>query len=301
MSQFMIIFLVTFLSIGARGQDPLTLSSIDSLPSYYSVMDDDTSRVSLPFKFVLEKNTPDIAIPAEKGYYANKVSVYRMNTNKLIYEIVAVGNKLKESPGCSDSLQIADYNFDGFPDFRICNNSVSGKHTYYVYHLKRNTFIIEQTLSELHELTFDFEQKTATGKTEKKEFMGYPWNSPHPYYMETLQFDGIGLEKLTVTTTVYGGSTYPSTKCNYINQKRIYEGDSMALNMQKNNFLSKAVGAFKFQVEFNPEELKTSGERGAYVKKLQIFQGKRTVGDFEMQGNYLKEVPHWLDSLEIAD
>jgi hypothetical protein len=253
------------------------------------------------FKFVLEKNTPGIAIPSEKGYYANKISVYNQKDNKLIYSIVAVGNKLKESEGCGDSLQIADYNFDGYTDFRVCNNSMSGKHIYYIYHQKRNTFLIENTLTELYGLNFDFENKTAKGSTDRKEYQGYPWDSPYQYYMETLLFEGVKLENLTVTTTVYGGSSYISAKCKYINQKRIYQGDTIGLLLQRKNLLIKEVGPFKFEMEFNPEEYKTSGEKGAYVKVLNIFSRDRKVGRFEMHGNYLKEVPHWLDSMEIAD
>lgn len=253
------------------------------------------------FKFVLEKITPGIAIPAEKGYYANKISVYDFKNNQLIYTTVAVGNKLKETSGCSDSLQIADFNFDGFPDFKICNNSVAGKHIYYIYHKKRNTFIIEKTLTELHGLTFNFEQKIAKGNTERKEYMGYPWNSPYQYYMETLQFEGAALENLKITTTTYGSGTAVTAIAKYVNQKRMYEGDSLAIKIQKNNLLIKTVGPFKFELEFNPEEYKPSGEKGSYVKTLNIYEKERRVGHFEMHGNYLKEVPHWLDSLEIAD
>lgn len=254
-----------------------------------------------PFKFVLEKNTPLIAIPAGKGYYANKISVYDTNTEKLVYSMVAVGNRLKEMEGCSDSLQIADYNFDGYPDFRVCNNSVPGKHTYYIFHEKRKSFSIEYTLSELNGLSFDFENKTAKGSTDRKEFASYPWDSPYQYFMETLQFKGSGLENLTVTTTVCGSSSYLSAQCKYANQKRIYEGDTIGLMLQRKNLLIKEVGPFKFEIEFNPEEVKTSGEKGVYVKVLNIFKGERNVGHFEMHGNYLKEVPHWLDSMEIAD
>ncbi len=254
-----------------------------------------------PFKFVLEKNTPGIEIPAEKGYYANTISVHNQNDNKLIYSMVAIGNKLKESEVCFDSLQISDFNFDGYPDFRICNNSVPGKHTYYIYHSKRNTFLIEYTLTELNGLKFDFENKIAKGSTDRKEFTAYPWDSPYQYYMETLQFEGNKLENLTVTTTVYGGSTYLSAKCKYINQKRIYDSDTIALALQRQNLLIKEVSPFKFEMEFNPEEVKTSGEKGSYVKDLNIFKGERNVGHFTLHGNYQKEVPHWLDSMEIAD
>lgn len=254
-----------------------------------------------PFRFELERNYPDVELPAAKGYYANRISVYDLKNNQLIYNIIAVGNQLKETPGCADSLQTADYNFDGYPDFRVCNNSVPGKHTYYIFHEKRKTFSIEYTLSELNGLSFDFENKTAQGSTDRKEFASYPWDSPYQYYMETLQFKGIGLENLTVKTTVYGSSSYISAQCKYVNQKRIYEGDTIGLMLQRKNLLIKEVGPFKFEIEFNPEEVKTSGEKGAYVKVLNIFKGERNVGHFQMHGNYLKEVPHWLDSMEIAD
>jgi len=148
------------------------------------------STLRTPFKFILEKNCPGVELPAEKGFYANRISVYNLKNNELIYSMVAVGNKLKETSGCSDSMQIADYNFDGYPDFRVCNNSVAGKHTYYLYHKKRNTFVIENTLTELYSLQFDFENKTAKGNTDRKEYPGYPWNSPYQYYLENLIFDG---------------------------------------------------------------------------------------------------------------
>lgn len=254
-----------------------------------------------PFKFVLEKNTPGVELPAEKGYYANKILVYHLKDNKLIYSIVAVGNSLKEAGGCADSIQIADFNFDDYPDFRICNNSVAGKSTYYIYHKKRNTFIIEKTLTELNGLIFDFVNKTAKGSTDRKEFMGYPWNSPYQYYMETLQFEDKELENLTVITTTYGAGSHVTSKSKYINQKRMYDGDSLAIKIQKKNWLTKIVGPFKFEMEFNPEEYKPSSEKGSYVKVLNIYEKERRVGHFEMHGNYLKEVPHWLDSLEIAD
>ena len=253
-----------------------------------------------PFKFVLEKNTPS-NIPAEKGCYANKILVYETSTNKLMYSLVAVGNKLRETENCADSLQIADYNFDGYPDFRICNYSLTGKHIYYIYHQQRNTFLIENTLTELNGLQFDFEKKIATGFTDRKEFPDYPSNTSYQYYMETLLFEGDKLENMTVTTTIYGDRSYISSIFKYINQKRIHPGDTIGIALQRKNVLIKNVEPFRFELEFNPEEKKTSGEKGAYVKVLNIYKGDRNVGHFEMYGNYLNEVPYWLDSIETAD
>lgn len=257
--------------------------------------------VKPPFKFVLEKNAKGVVLPAEKGYYANRISVFEIKTNQLVHTMVVVGNKLKEAAGCSDSLQIADFNFDGYPDFRICNNSIPGKHTYYIYHNKRHTFILERTLSELYELTFDFEMKVAGGKTERKEFMGYPFDSPYQYYYEILRFEGKELANLTVSTTTYGTGTTITAKAKYINQKRMYEGDTVSIKMQQKNLMVRTEGPFRFELEFNPDDYPIRGETGAYVKVLNIYDQKRNVGHYEFQGNYLKEVPHWLDSMEIAD
>lgn len=251
-----------------------------------------------PFKFVFEKNTPGINLPDIPGFYANKISVVDAKTNLLIDSVVAVGNVLKETEGCSDSLEIADYNFDGLPDFRVCNNSVANKHTYYLYHSKKKSFIIEKTLSALHNVTFDFEQKIAKGQSAK---LSLPSMIPQQSYSEQLQFEGNALATLTVTTMFDNGTPPTTEKCKYINQKRIYDGDNIGLKLVDQKPLTKKVGPFKFEILFNPEEYQPSNEKGSYVRILKIYEKNKTHGPFEIPGNYLREVPHWLDSLEIAD
>jgi len=273
---------------------------IVSLDKYKDKSQFITTKTLNGFTFMYDKS-PLAPCPECKGCYCQLFMVYAPDRSILFNQLFTFQEQTEKLLPQIDSFQVGDYNFDGYPDFRVCSNSAPGKHIYYIYHKKRNTYLIEKTLTELNGLNFDFINKTAKGHTERKEFMGYPWNAPHQYYMETLQFEGNRLENLTVTTTVYGGSTYISEKCKYINQKRIYEGDSIGLELQKKNLLIKEVGPFKFEMEFNPEEYKTSGEKGAYLKILNIYKGERTVGHFEMHGNYLSEVPHWLDSLEIAD
>jgi hypothetical protein len=256
-------------------------------------------KFSTPFKFVLSKNIPDIELPAEKGYYANKISVYDTKTDTLIYTIVTVGNYLKQSLSCPDSLQVADYNFDGFPDIRICNNSVKDKHMYYLYSPDKSTFILERTLTELHSLTFDFELKIAKGKSDRKEHKDMLWNNLPQYYTEELIFQGKGLENLTVITNSSGiTQTFRAT---YIKQKRVYEGDSIGLKLLTKKSLIRSVSQFKFEMVFNTEEYNPDSERGAYVRTLNISYKEQSFGPYLIYGNYLKEVPHWQDSLEIAD
>ena len=254
-----------------------------------------------PFRFVLERNCPGVQLPTVEGFYANKISVYFSNGEALLYSTVVVGNDSKETPGCGDSLQIADYNFDGMPDFRVCNNSVPGKHTYYIYHPQRQTFIIEQSLSELTGLSFDFQNKIATGYTSKKLFTNNSTFGGKQFYSEQLRFEGKALQSLTVTTTVEPGMKVSTEKCMYIKQKRIYEGDTIGLKLLTKKPLVRKVKQFKFELVFNPEEVKTSGEKGSYVSHLTIYYENKKSGPYEIHGNYYHEVSHWQDSLEIAD
>lgn len=253
-----------------------------------------------PFRFELERNIPDVKLPSIE-YYANKISVYNQTGMELLYTMVAVGNETKESSGCSDSLQIADYNFDGSPDFRVCNNSIPGKHTYYIYHPQRQTFIIEQSLSELTGLRFDFQNKVAIGYTGKKQAVNHTTVSSKQFYSEQLRFEGTSLQNLTVNTTLEPSMIVTTAKCMYIKQRRIYEGDSIGLKLLSKRPLVKKVNQFKFELLFNPEEVKTSGEKGSYVSHLTIYYNNKKSGPYEIHGNYYHEVPHWQDSLEIAD
>jgi hypothetical protein len=253
-----------------------------------------------PFRFELERNIPDVKLPSIE-YYANKISVYNQTGMKLIYTMVAVGNETKESSGCNDSLQIADYNFDGSPDFRVCSNSMPGKHTYYIYHQQRQTFIIEQSLSELTGLSFDFQNKVAIGYTGKKQAVNHATDSSKQFYTEQLHFEGNSLQNLTVNTTLEPSMIVTTAKCMYIKQRRICEGDSIGLKLSNKKPLVKQVNQFKFELVFNPEEAKTSGEKGSYVSHLTVYYDNNKSGPYEIHGNYYHEVPHWQDSLEIAD
>ena len=254
-----------------------------------------------PFRFELEQNCSGVELPKIEGFYANKISVYDQTGKAMLYTTVAVGNEKKESAGCGDSLQIADYNFDGSPDFRICNNSVPGKHTYYIYHPQRQTFIIEQSLSELTGLQFDFLNKIATGYSGRKQAVNHAVVGSKQFYSEQLRFEGAALQNLTVTSTYEPSMMATTSTCKYIKQKRIYEGDTIGLKLLNKKPLVKKMKQFKFELIFNPEEVKTSGEKGAYASHLTIYFQDKKSGPYEIHGNYFHEVPHWQDSLEIAD
>lgn len=114
-----------------------------------------------PFIFKMDKNAIDVAIPSEKGAYAYQVEVLNAKNSNVIFFKIFHGNKLKSPFICSDSVQIADFNFDGYPDFRVC--ALGSNHTYYVYYKKKDTFIEEKRLSELFNILFDYNKKLVTG------------------------------------------------------------------------------------------------------------------------------------------
>ncbi|MDX2173203.1 MAG: hypothetical protein SFY56_08790 [Bacteroidota bacterium] len=114
-----------------------------------------------PFIFKLDKHPLGVKIPSENGAYAYRIEVLNVKNSNVIFSKTFHGNKLKSPFVCSDSLQIADFNFDGYPDFRVC--ALGSNHTYYVYYKKKGTFIEEKRLSELFNVKFDYTQKIVTG------------------------------------------------------------------------------------------------------------------------------------------
>jgi hypothetical protein len=86
-----------------------------------------------------------------------------------------------------------------------------------------------------------------------------------------------------------------------LNQKRIYEKDTLGRLLLTKKPLVRKVGSFRFEVTFNPEDRKPSEEKGSYIRMLTITEKDRKWGPFEFSGNYFREVPHWMDSLEIGD
>lgn len=279
--------------ISKSNEDPKYREKIlDTSKHIYSVQ---------PFQFTLERNYSEVQLPDIEGFYANKISVYNDKTKALIFSTITLSNYLKETPGCSDTLQISDFNFDGFPDFRICNYSVQGKHTYYIYHPLKQTFIIEKNLSVLINLSFDFQNKIANGYSVKKKVEPKSMFPAQQFYTEQLCFEGIGLQNLTITTVKEPNNLVSNSKCQYINQKRIYEGDTIGLKLLNKKPLLRKVNQFEFKLIFNPEESKPYDEKGAYVRHLIIFYKDKEFGPYEFHGNYFREINYWQDSLEIAD
>ncbi|MBX7241792.1 MAG: hypothetical protein K1X92_08590 [Bacteroidia bacterium] len=255
------------------------------------------------FEFVLELN-PVTQIPAEKGAYAHRISVYFEPTGQLLFTAILTGNHLKEYNHCKDTLEIADYNFDGFPDMRLCDKIRAGKHLYFLFNPQEQTFEKENTLNELNGLSFDFEHKTVQGFSDNKNRGGFPFNDPYPFDIEYYTFRGENLRDLTLKILTPGSEYQLEKTCLYLSQQAIVTNDTTeirkALSLQRKTVIQKA-NPFTFRMDYNPKNLPPSGEKGSYTKMLQVFRGEKRVGNFQLYSNYLREVPHWNDSLEIAD
>lgn len=86
-------------------------------------------------------------------------SMYHARTGQLICTITAPYNS---HLACMDSLEVADYNFDGYPDLRFCNPP-NYEHQYLLYDAELDTFFYSNILSTLDEIKINESKKLITG------------------------------------------------------------------------------------------------------------------------------------------
>ncbi len=254
-----------------------------------------------PFIFKLDKNPIDVAIPSEKGAYAYQVEVLKAKNSNVIFSKTFHGNKLKSPFICSDSLQIADFNFDGYPDFRVC--ALGSNHNYYVYYKKKNTFIEEKRLSELVNVVFDYNKKLVTGN---KNIVNYDM--------------GVHTRTIKVSLSAEELSKHKSIDNNDVQQAEpvvvpnttIPKRDSVVvvapkkdslINKQPEKQFIKQWKNYQFKLIFNPPDIKPSPVYGSYVKVLEVKDLKKDslIYSRVMRGDKYKEKAICTDSLLIDD
>jgi hypothetical protein len=86
-------------------------------------------------------------------------AMYRASTGKLIYTITAPYNPHIQ---CMDSLEVSDFNFDGYADLRYCNQP-NFEHIYLIYHPEKDTFVYNNLLSTLDDVKINTAEKLITG------------------------------------------------------------------------------------------------------------------------------------------
>jgi hypothetical protein len=254
---------------------------------------------AVPFIFKLDKNAMSVKIPSEKGAYAYRIEVLEAKNRKVVFSQVFYGNKLKPPFICSDSLQIADFNFDGYPDFRLCN--FGSKHTYYVYYKKKKTFIEETRLSELSNLEFDYAKKIATGN---KNSVSYDMGIHNNTIKVSLSAEELSKQNKSNNNSIQQPVVEPNNP--------VLKKDSVIVVAAKPDTLSKKQVEtqfikqwknYQFKLIFNPKGIRPSTEHGGYAKKLEVRDLKTDTLIYEriIRGNKYQEQPICKDSLLIDD
>jgi hypothetical protein len=86
-------------------------------------------------------------------------AMYHASSGELIHT-----NTAPYSPHlwCMDSLEVSDFNFDGYPDLRYCNPP-NYEHLYLIYEPEKDTFLYNNLLSTLNDVKINDTEKLITG------------------------------------------------------------------------------------------------------------------------------------------
>ncbi len=251
------------------------------------------------FIFTLDKNAKRVELPAEKGAYAYQIEVLNAKNRKVVFSQTFFGNKLKSPIICSDSLQIADLNFDGYPDFRVCTSGSS--HTYYVYYKKKDIFIEEKRLSKLFNVEFDYTKKLVTGNTN---IVSYDMGMHSNTIKVSLSAEELSKHSDIDNTIIQQPVVTPNIS--------IPKKDSVLIVVPKVDTLNKKKPEkqfikqwknYQFTLVFNPPDIKPSPVYGSYVKVLEVkdLEKDSLIYSRVMRGDKYKEKPICTDSLLIDD
>ncbi|HEY1046794.1 MAG TPA: hypothetical protein VGF79_10165 [Bacteroidia bacterium] len=278
----------------------LELTEANVSPDKYNAINRQTI-VRGKFKFVLEMNPSGMVLPAEKGAYGKRISVYK--NNDLIYTGDFTGNRLKTNFRNSDSLQVADYNFDGFPDFRIPGQF---NYLFYLYVKGKNTYEQEPTLSQMNNPSIDFERQTIVSEKQRLDKPNRLEPNETYYIFKQYFFKGPSLRNVRIVYDVYNDTHKVHQDFYYINYNFIPVKDKKQLKLAINTFshkIDKTVGEFRFELTFNDYKFGLKDGDGKYAKSLRIYQKNETspISDFKIYGDAEKEPDDLLDSLYIED
>lgn len=241
------------------------------------------------FRFEVILNPAGVQVPAEKGSYARKISVYRNAESKAFFEHIAYGNRLKDPSSCHDSIEVADFDFDELPDFRICSKALQGTHLYFLNRPAHKTFVSDGLLGSLNQVTIDRSAHRITGFRSVSS------------QIEKYELSGKNLEYVSIETEVPGStSSYSNTN------KYIYKDGTLTLLPPKafdTRVISKTVEPFRFTLELNPNGLSPDAGKGLYDKMLRIYDAMNGTLVFQVQlsGNRNREDSLQYNCLDISD
>jgi hypothetical protein len=133
--------------------------------------------------------------------FCKDVFVYDSN-EKLIHEQKIKGN-MQYPQRMIDKMDVYDFNFDGFPDFRLVDYAVYYD-TYYIYQPSSSNYVVDPYLSQCNTVIFYPNEKEVIGfyhgplKVESDSL-----NQTSGFNIHRLCFKGVNLEQLTIESKIW--------------------------------------------------------------------------------------------------
>lgn len=184
-----------------------------------------------------------------------------------------------------EKMDVYDFNFDGFPDFRMVDFDVYYD-VYYIYQPTSENYLVNPYLSQCTNLNFYDDNKEAIGfyfgsfELESKNFKTGSYLNSHRFH-----FKGENLEQLTVESKVwYNPWNGPEFYQDTISPKYLY-----TRTCSYKNFILEQIGDEVITIgEFSPLPIsKDSINLRTKVHHYQSLQPKIQYEDPELPNNYI--------------
>lgn len=209
-----------------------------------------------PFIFRLDEHPKDIEACEAPGCYAMHLEIFSAGNNQKIYDAYFSG--IRTINDQNNPLQIADFNFDGYQDFSIFDDS---KRQYFLFHAKEMRFKRDSLLSSFDSVELNAENKSLVGRTYLNNIDSNGFDQQWVEY----QLSGMALGQVEINKIFRDTKTNLTTK-KFVNSLMYMDGKLEArVQEKKSSIQSVSVKGFRFERElqtyYQPEttEVKPPG------------------------------------------
>lgn len=202
-----------------------------------------------PFIFRLDENPKDFPACESPGCYSMRLEVFSIGNQTLIYDSYYQGirTKIDQEP----PLQIADFNFDGYQDFSIFDDS---KRQYFLFYAKEMRFKRDSLLSSFDHIEINFENKSLLCRTIPKSIDSNGFDQQWFEY----QLSGVALGQVEINK-VFSETKSGRTTKQFVDSLLYMDGKLEACDQDnKSSIRSVSVKGFRFERElqtyYQPED-----------------------------------------------
>jgi hypothetical protein len=193
-----------------------------------------------PFIFRLDENPKGIEACEAPGCYAVRLEVFSRGNQTLIHDSFYYGIRTKNDQ--ENLFQIADFNFDGYQDFSIFDNS---KRQYFLFHPKEERFKRDSLLSSFDRIEINFEKKSLLCRTIPKSIDSNGFDQQWFEY----QLSGVAIGQVEINKIFRDTKTGLTTK-KFVHSLMYMDGKLEArVRDNKSSIKSVSVKGFRFERE----------------------------------------------------